>query len=38
MDTVTRCQIYGGLCATSWQIMCRACGACLERQRHWSQS
>lgn len=35
MGTVTRCQVCGGLCLTSWQIMCRTCADCLDRQQHW---
>lgn len=35
MSTITRCQVCGGVCLTSWQITTRTCAACLTQQRHW---
>lgn len=38
MKTTEHCSVCGGVCLTSWQIMCRCCAACMDHQAHWKDA
>lgn len=35
MSVIEHCQVCGGTCLTSWQIMTRLCAACMEHEDEW---
>lgn len=37
MAIIEHCRVCGGVCVTSWQIMCRLCAKCMEDDDNWQE-